>query len=154
MRYIHDRFPLSEPASAPREPPRCEFEEFFSTSEVASSVKPILILYPRVDEILDSCADRAARFAKESKPLYRVLPFKCKATPVGDRPDFCVSRYVNSDFSRIARQKTILRSRASSMTLSDLDVSSAEIRPGFSIFNSRSVAEFLAVIIFASTAQG
>ena len=30
-------------------------------------------------------------------------------------------RYVNSDFSRIARQKTILRSRASSVTLSDLE---------------------------------
>ena len=107
MHYIHDRFPLSVPTSAPREHPRCEFEEFFSTSEVASSAKPILTLYPRVDEILDSCADRAARFAKESKPLYRVLPFKRKATPVGDRPDFCVSRYVNSDFSRISRQKTI-----------------------------------------------
>ena len=66
-------------------------------------------------------ADRAARFAKESKPLYRVLPFKRKATPVGNRPDFCLSRYVSSDFSRISRQKTILRSRASSMTLSDLE---------------------------------
>ena len=120
MHYIHDRFPLSVPASAPREHPRCEFEEFFSTSEVASSAKPILTLYPRVDEILDSCADRAARFAKESKPLYRVLPFKRKATPVGDRPDFCLSRYVSTDFSRISRQKTILRSHASSMTLSDL----------------------------------
>ena len=51
--------------------------------------------------------DRAARFAKESKPLYHVLPFKRKSTPVGDRPDFCMSRYVNSDFSRIARQKTL-----------------------------------------------
>ena len=121
MRYIHDRFPHSEPASDPQEPPRCEFEEFFSTSEASSSAKPTLTLYPRVDEILDSCADRAARFAKESKPLYRVLPFKRKSTPVGDRPDFCVSRYVNSDFSRIAWQKTILRSRASSVTLSDLE---------------------------------
>ena len=121
MHYIHDRFPLSVPTSTPREHPRCEFEEFFSTSEVASSAKPILILYPRVDEILDSCADRAARFAKQLKPLYCVLPFKRKATPVGDRPDFCVSRYVNSDFSRNSRRKTILRSRASSMTLSDLD---------------------------------
>ena len=80
-----------------------------------------LTLYPRVDEILDSCADRAARFAKESKPLYRVLPFKRKSTPIGDRPDFCVARYVNSDFSRIARQKTILKSRASSVSLSDLE---------------------------------
>ena len=74
-----------------------------------------------MDEILDSCADRATRFAKESKPLHRVLPFKRKATPVGDRPDFCLARYVNTDFSRISRQKTILRSRTSSMTLSDLE---------------------------------
>ena len=121
MRYIHDRFPHSEPVSAPREPPRCEFEEFFSTSEASSSAKPTLTLYPQVDEILDSCADRAARFAKESKPLYRVLLFKRKSTPVGDRPDFCMARYVNSDFSRIARQKTILKSRASSVSLSDLE---------------------------------
>ena len=121
MHYIHDRFPHSEPASAPREPPRCEFAEFFSTSEASSSAKPTLTLYPRVDEILYSCADRAARFAKESKPLYRVLPFKRKSTPVGIRPDFCVARYVNSDFSRIARQKMILKSRASSVSLSDLE---------------------------------
>ena len=65
-----------------------------------------------MDEILDSCVDWAARFAKESKPLHRVLPFKRKSTPVGDRPDFCVARYVNSDFSRIARQKTILKNLA------------------------------------------
>ena len=121
MHYIHDRFTHSEPASAPREPPRCEFEEFFSTSEASSSAKPTLTLYPRVNEILDSCADRAAQFAKEYKPLYRVLPFKRKSTPVGDRQDFCVVRYVNSDFSRIARQKTILKSRASSVSLSDLE---------------------------------
>ena len=121
LHYIQDRFPHSVPASAPREPARCEFEEFFSTSEATSSAKPILTLYPRVDEILDSCADRAARYAKESKPLHRVLPFKRKATPVGDRPDFCMARYINSDFSRRSRQKKILRSRASSMTLCDLE---------------------------------
>ena len=74
-----------------------------------------------MDEILDSCADRATRFAKESKPLHRVLPFKRKATPVGDRTDFCLARYVNTDFSCISRQKKILRSLASSMTLSDLE---------------------------------
>ena len=47
MHYIHDRFLHSVPASAPREHPRCEFEEFFSTSEVTSSAKPILTLYPQ-----------------------------------------------------------------------------------------------------------
>ena len=121
MCYIHDSFPHSEPASAPREPPRCEFEEFFSTSEASSSAKPTLTLYPPVSEILDSCTDRAAQFAKESKPLHRVLPFKHKTTLVGDRPDFCVARYLNSDFSRIARQKTILKSRASSVSFADFE---------------------------------
>ena len=58
---------------------------------------------------------------QESKPLHCVLPFKRKATPVGDRPDFCLARYVNTDFSRISKQTKILRSRASSMTLSDLE---------------------------------
>ena len=52
--------------------------------------------YPQVDEILDSYADRATRFAKESKPLHRVLPFKRKATLVSDRPDFCLAHYVNT----------------------------------------------------------
>ena len=58
---------------------------------------------------------------KESKPLHCVLPFKRKATPVGDRTDFCLARYVNTAVSRISRQTKILRSHASSMTLSDLE---------------------------------
>ena len=121
MHYIHDRFPHSEPASAPHAPPRCEFEQFFSTSEASSSANTDLKLYPRVDEILDSCGDRAARFAKESKPLHRIIPWRRKAIHVGDRPDFCVARYLNSDFSRISKQKTIWKSRASSVSLSDLE---------------------------------
>ena len=121
MHYIHDRFPHSEPASAPHAPPRCEFEEFFSTSGALSSAKPNLTLYPRVDEILDLCADRAARFARESKPLHRILPLKRKSFHVGDKPDFCVARYLNPDFFRITKQKTILKSHASSVSLSDLE---------------------------------
>ena len=31
LNYVQDRFPHSIPSSAPREPPRCEFESFFST---------------------------------------------------------------------------------------------------------------------------
>ena len=121
MHYIHDRFPHSEPASAPHVPPRCEFEEFFSTSEATSSARPNLTLYLRVDEILDSCANKASRFARESKPLHRVFPLKRRTFHVGDQPDFCSARYVNPDFSRITKQKTILKSRASSVSLADLE---------------------------------
>ena len=120
LNYVQDRFPHSIPSAAPREPPRCEFENFFSTSETTPSAKPILNLYPRVNEILDSSADRAAQYARESKPLHRVLPLKRRSVPVGDQPDFCLARLVNPDFSRIARHKKVLRARAASMTLSDL----------------------------------
>ena len=64
MHSIHNRFTYSVPASAPREHPRWELGYVFSTSEVTSSAKPIMTLYPRVDEILDSYADRATRFAR------------------------------------------------------------------------------------------
>ena len=42
--YIHDRFPHSRPASAPRLPPRCEFEEFFAVSESAPATKQNLLI--------------------------------------------------------------------------------------------------------------
>ena len=49
MHSIHNRFTYSVPASAPREHPRGVLWYFFSTSEVTSSAKPIITLYPRVD---------------------------------------------------------------------------------------------------------
>ena len=119
--YIYDRFPHSQPDSALHMPPRCEFEEFFTTSEATSSAKTNLSLYPRVWEILASCADRASRFARESRPLHRVVPLKRHTFHVGDQPDFCAARFVIPDFSRITKQKTILKSRSSSVSLSDLE---------------------------------
>ena len=121
VHYIYDRSPHSQPASDPHMPPRCEFEEFFVTSEAMSSAKPNLELYPRVNEILEFCADRASRFARESRPLHRVVPLKRCTFHVGDQPDFCTARFVNPDFSWITKQKTILKSRASSVSLSDLE---------------------------------
>ena len=99
MHYIHKRFPHLQRASAPHVLLCCEFEEFFATSEAPPSAKPNLTLYPLVDEILDSCADRASRFARESKPLHRVLLLKRQTFHVGDQPDFCSARFVNPDFS-------------------------------------------------------
>ena len=40
---------------------------------------------------------------------------------VGDQLDFCAARFLNPDFSRITKQKTILKSRASSVSLNDLE---------------------------------
>ena len=146
MHSIHNRFTYSVPASAPREHPRWELWYFFSTSEVTSSVKTIVTLYPRVDEILDSYADRATGFAKESKPLHRVLPFKRKATPVGDRPDFWFGSLCKYSFL------ICLDRRRSYVYASSMTLLLRKIGSGFSIFDSRSVTEFLAVIFAVSTA--
>ena len=114
-------FPHSRPTSAMHLPHRCEFEEFFATSEVTSSTKPNLLIYPRVSELVDASADRASRLARESRPLHRVVPLRRRMFHVGDQPDYCTARFLNPDFSRISKQKTIFKSRSSSVSLSDLE---------------------------------
>ena len=80
-----------------------------------------MTVYPRVAEIVDASADRAARLARESRPLHRVVPLRRKLFNVGDRPDFCNARYVNPEFSRISQNKNILKSHNASMSLLDLE---------------------------------
>ena len=121
VQYIYDRFPLSRPSSAPHLPPRCEFEEFFATSDVTPATKQNLLIYPRVSELVAASADRASRLARESRPLHRVVPLRRRMFHVGDQPDYCAAQFLNPDFSRISKHKTILKSRASSVTLADLE---------------------------------
>ena len=121
VQYIYDRFPHSRPSSAPHLPPRCEFEEFFATSDVTPATKQNLLIYPRVSELVDASADRASRLARESRPLHWVVPLRCRMFHVGDQPDYCAARFLNPDFSRISKHKTILKSRASPVTLADLE---------------------------------
>ena len=40
---------------------------------------------------------------------------------VGDQPDYCLARFLNPDFSRISKHKTIIKSRSSSVSLADLE---------------------------------
>ena len=40
---------------------------------------------------------------------------------VGDQPDYCAARFLNPDSSRISKNKNILKTRASSVTLADLE---------------------------------
>ena len=119
--FIYNRFAHSKPSASAHVPPRCEFESYFSVSEPPSASWQFLTVYPRVAEIVDASADRAARLARESRPLHRVVPLRRKLFNVGDRPDFCNARYVNPDFSQISQNKTILKSRNASMSLSDME---------------------------------
>ena len=78
-------------------------------------------LYPRVSEIQKSVNDHAANLSRESRPLFRVLPSRRRSFSVGDEPDFCRQRFINSDFARICRSKSVSKSRMASVSLADLE---------------------------------
>ena len=87
MGYIYDRFTNSRPSASAQVPPRCKFESFFAVSEPPSASKQYVAVYPRVAEIIDSSADRAARLARESRPVHRVVPLWRRMFNVGDQLD-------------------------------------------------------------------
>ena len=76
---------------------------------------------PLTDASAPPRCEKASRLARESKPLHKVVPLRCKIFFVGDDQDFCSAHFVNPDFSRISNSKTILKSRLSSVSLSDLE---------------------------------
>ena len=78
-------------------------------------------LYPRVSEIQTQVHDYAANLSRESRPLFRVLPSRRRAFSIGDEPDFCRQRFINSDFARICRSKSVAKSRMASVSLADLE---------------------------------
>ena len=80
-----------------------------------------LTVYPRVAEIVDSSTERASRLARESRPLHRVVPLRRKMFFVGNKPDYCNVCFVNPDFSRISKHKTIFKTRSASVNLADLE---------------------------------
>ena len=121
VEFIYNRFAHSRPSASAQLPPRCEFEDFFAVSDSPSASRQNLTVYPRLSEIIDSSAERAFHLARESRPFHRVVPLRRKMFFVGDKPDFSNARFVNPDFSRISKNKTILKSQTSSVTLADLE---------------------------------
>ena len=90
-------------------------------SEPQSSLRPKLQLYPRVDELMAKSKERAAKFARESKPFHKVIPIRHKVFPVADDPDFSAPKWLNPDFARISNNKVIAKTRYSAATFADLE---------------------------------
>ena len=114
-------------------------------SDPPSASRQFLTVYPRVAEIIDASADRAARLARESQPLHRVVPLRRKLFNVGDRPDFCNVLYVNPEFSRILQNKNISKSRNAYMSLSDLE----KVERG--VFFDKNITSFSAALASQTT---
>ena len=119
--YIYERFPHSEPQTAASSKPRCEYESYFSVADPPEPSRKFMRLYPLVSEIQESTSEYAASLSRESRPLFRILPVRRRAFSIGDDADFCKQRFLNSDFSRICRSKSVSKSRMASVTLADLE---------------------------------
>ena len=121
VEFIYGRFPHSKPQSATPSAPRCEYESYFAVNDPPEPAQKFMRLYPRVSEIQFSVHDYAANLSRESRPLFRVLPSRWHSVSVGDGPDFCKQRFLNSDFSRICRSRSVSKSRMASVSLADLE---------------------------------
>ena len=89
----------------------------------------LILLSPRVNlcgyihgsQIQTSVSEYAAYLSRESHPLFRVLPSRRRSFSIGDEPDFCRQRFLNSDFARICRSKSVSKSCMASVSLADLE---------------------------------
>ena len=77
--YIYQRFPHSEPQTAASTAPRCDYESFFAIAEPPEPSRKFLLLYPRVAEIQSTVCEHEANLARESRPLFRMLPYRRRA---------------------------------------------------------------------------
>ena len=119
--YIYERFLHSEPQTAASSAPRCEYKSYFSVADPPEPSRKFTRLYPRVSEIQVASGEHAANLSRESHPLFRILPVRRRAFSIGNGTDFCRQRFLNSDFSRICRSKSVPKSRMASVTLADLE---------------------------------
>ena len=117
--FIYDQYPDSRPSSDPAAPPLCEFESFFATSDPQSAVQPKLRWYPRVQKIV--AQDRSQRLAREGKSAQKVIPLRRRLFPVVYVLDYARPKWINPDFARLTRNKTIPKSRAGTISFADVE---------------------------------
>ena len=65
--------------------------------------------------------ERAQRLARESKSAQKVIPLRRRAFLVADDSDYAAPRWLNPDFIRLTCNRTITKSRAGSISFSDME---------------------------------
>ena len=59
--------------------------------------------------------------ARESKSAQKVIPLQRRVLPVADDQDYATPKWLNPDFARLTRNKSIPKSRAGTMSFSDME---------------------------------
>ena len=74
--------------------------------------------YPRVQEITAKTQERAQLLVHESKAVQKVIPLRRWVFPVAD---YAAPRWLNLDFVRLTSNRVIAKSRAGSISFSDME---------------------------------
>ena len=119
--FIYEQYPDSRPLSNSAVYPQCEFESFFATSDPQSAVRPKLRWYPRVQEIVTKTQERAHQLAREGKSAQKVISLRRRLFPVADEQDYAAPKWLNPDFARLTRIKTIPKLCAGAISFADME---------------------------------
>ena len=93
----------------------------FAVADPQAVGRPSMRWYPRVQEITAKTQEHALKLARESKSVQKVIPLRRRAFPVADDPDYAAPRWLIPDFARLTHNCTIMKSRAGSISFSDME---------------------------------
>ena len=119
--FIYNEFSDAKPAQQEAYENRSFFEDYYALSAPPESQRKPLVLFPRVRNLIKRNQDRAITMSRESRSLSKVLAFRRRTFSVGNDPDFCNNKLLNTNFARLCRSKSIPRSRTTAVTYSDLE---------------------------------
>ena len=121
VNYIYEQYPDSRSHSDPSVPPCCDFESFFTIADPQAVGRPRMRWYPWVQEIMAKTQERAQQLARESKSVQKVIPLRRRTFPVADDLDYAAPWWPNLDFAWLTWNRTITKSRAGSISFSDME---------------------------------
>ena len=107
VQYVYEQYDESRPRSDPSSPLLCDFESCFAVAEPHSLSRPRMRVYPRFSELLAQSHECSVKFARESKPLHKVILLCRWVFAVADEQSFSSPRRLNPDFALITGNKTI-----------------------------------------------
>ena len=110
-------FLYSKPDSAASIKPRSNYDEFFSESDPPAPVRYFMILYRRISEIQPTSSERAASLLRECRPLFNMLPLRCRAISLDNILTFVTYVFLNSDYSISAARALCANNFSRSFTM-------------------------------------
>ena len=88
MDFVYDQFPDAKPQNSNVENTRSFFETLYAVSAPPEAQRKLLVLFPRVRQLIDKTQERALMLSRESKSFAKLVPLRRRSFSVDDDKDF------------------------------------------------------------------